>query len=78
MDLPPVEEYQKYFLHYQNEQYIMESSPGYLYGGEEIAACIKKMLGEIKVLFLLREPAARFYSCYKFFNKIMMVNKMTF
>ena len=36
--------YLKYFKHYNNERVIMEATPGYFYGGENMATKIKEIL----------------------------------
>lgn len=73
------DKYLKYFNHYNNERVIMEATPGYFYGGKNLAVKIKEILGEIKVIILLRDPVARLFSSYKHkkrFSKIS--NKETF
>jgi hypothetical protein len=57
--------YLKYFKHYNNERVIMEATPGYFYGGENMATKIKEILGEIKILIVLREPSERLFSSFK-------------
>lgn len=67
-DLPlqPIDEYKKYFLHLNKTEhkYIMEASPGYLYGGGKVAHKMKEILGNFKVIFILRNPEERLNSFY--------------
>lgn len=67
-NVEPIEEYLKYFKHLENnkQQYIMEASPGYLYGGEKVAKYMKNILGDFKMIFILRDPAERLSSFYKY------------
>ncbi|MCI5159250.1 MAG: hypothetical protein D3906_12625, partial [Candidatus Electrothrix sp. AUS1_2] len=77
-NLAPIQEYHFFFQHHQNEQYIMESGPGYLFGGRKLATLLKEMLGEIKLLFILREPVARLYSCFKHSSKSLVIENISF
>ena len=68
------DQYLKYFRHYNNEKIIMEATPGYFYGGKYMATKIKELLGEIRIIIVLRDPVARLFSAYKHkvrFNKII-------
>lgn len=77
-NLPPIQEYQKFFLHCKNQRYIMEAGPGYLYGGGKLACLIKELLGEVKLIFILRDPIAKLYSNYKYKNKSLQIENMSF
>ena len=59
------DKYLKYFKHYNKEKVIMEATPGYFYGGKYMATKIKELLGEIRIIIVLREPVARLFSSYK-------------
>ncbi|WP_345972457.1 sulfotransferase domain-containing protein [Sulfurimonas diazotrophicus] len=93
--LPPLEEYTKYFTHIETPNdfaYILEASPGYLYGGQKVARMMQKVLGEFKVIFILREPKSRLYSFYEYLksnyvhayasrlkqDQITFINEMTY
>jgi hypothetical protein len=60
--------YSRYFARCQNSnnKIIMEASPGYLVNGRKIAERIKTLLGDCKLLFILRDPVNRIYSYYHF------------
>lgn len=77
-DLPPITEYQKYFLHYKSQRYIMEAGPGYLYGGEELARIFKETLGEIRLIFILRNPVDKLYSDFKWKSKTLVIENIAF
>lgn len=64
----PIEEYTKYFKHlaFGSHKYVLEASPGYLYGGEKIAKYMKNLLGNYKIIFILRNPKERLVSFYKY------------
>jgi hypothetical protein len=59
------DKYLKYFKHYNEEKVIMEATPGYFYGGKNMAIKVNEILGEIKIIIVLREPVARLFSSYK-------------
>ena len=60
----PVEEYQKQFSRCKNQEYRMEATPAYVYGGERIASAIKQVTGNVKIILILREPVDRMISFY--------------
>jgi hypothetical protein len=70
-EMLPITEYSKYFKHCKIKRYIMESTPGYFYGGKHIANAIKKQLGNVKIILLFRNPIDRLISFFKF-KKTMM------
>jgi hypothetical protein len=63
--LQPIDEYAKYFTHYRGQKYIMESTPGYFYGGESVARQIQETLTDVKIIVLFRNPIDRLFSFYK-------------
>ncbi|MBA3646968.1 MAG: sulfotransferase domain-containing protein [Chitinophagales bacterium] len=66
-NLPPIEEYSKYFVQCNEEKkYFLEASPSYLYGKEFIADSILKECGaNTRMIFILRNPADRLFSFYE-------------
>jgi len=75
LEMPPIEHYQRYFDHCQNEKYVMEATGGYFYGGAVVAKAMKKVLGRVKVILLLREPIARLFSFYKFKKSMLELDQ---
>ncbi len=73
--LPPLEEYSQYFRQCNNQKYVMESTPGYFYGGQSIAQAINDNLGNVKILIILREPLSRLFSFYKFKKSMVELNQ---
>ncbi len=73
--LPPIELYQKNFKHHKKEQYVMEASPIYFYGGEKIALKIKETLGDVKIIIMLRDPVHHLFSTYKHALRLFKINK---
>jgi len=63
--ISPILEYERHFEHCRGQKYILESTPGYFYGGRKIAETIDRTLGEIRVLVVLRDPVERAFSFYK-------------
>ncbi len=69
--LPAVQEYARHFPHCDKQRYVMEAGPGYLYGSGELARLIHDLLGEVRLLFILRDPVSMLYSYFKYHNKIL-------
>jgi hypothetical protein len=63
--LPPIEDYQRNFAAAMDEQYLMEASPTYIYGGGIAAKKIQETLGDIKIVVSLRNPVDQLFSLYK-------------
>ena len=49
-----LEKYSNFFSHHKNEKIILEASPGYFYGGKEMASFIGKTLKNVKIINLKR------------------------
>ncbi len=58
------ERYLENFRGAEENQYLLDISPSYLYGGSNLIDQIAK-LGNVRIIVLLREPTARFISFYK-------------
>lgn len=58
-----LEEYQSFFENAQHYKAIGEASPSYLYF-PECAARIKKLLPDVRLIVILRNPVERAYSAY--------------
>lgn len=59
--------YHEYFARFDDRHEIaMEASPGYLGEGRTVAPRIAALLPKTRFLFILREPAARFASSFRF------------
>ena len=64
--------YSEFFKHYSQQKYVLEATPVYIYQKTPIDFFSKESI-KPKVLFLLRSPAERLYSHWKF-NKYRMKN----
>lgn len=62
--MPAIEGYSEFFGHCGAERFRMEASPSYIYGGKRIAETIRKELGAVKVLIILRDPVDRLISFF--------------
>ena len=58
--------YNKLFSGYSSQQYAIEATPGYFYGGQESAEAINKYSPKSKVIIVLRNPVERLFSFYKY------------
>jgi hypothetical protein len=77
--LEPIGIYHQQFSHCVDARYIMEATPGYFYGGDIIATTIRKTLGNVRILIVLREPISRMFSFYKFQkSRLFIPREMTF
>lgn len=59
------EDYVKLFSNAKNETAIGEASPHYLYPYSTTIPTIKKYLGDVKIIIILRNPVDRAFSAYK-------------
>jgi len=74
-----LEQYSKVFSHFGSEKYLMESTPSYFYGSSTIADVIATQLPGAKLLLVLREPAERCYSLFRFNqSRHQLPTEMTF
>ena len=58
--------YAQHFPPARKDQVVMEASPGYLGEAETVVPRMRAMIPDVKLLFILREPVARFLSSYHF------------
>ena len=61
-----LEAYKKLFAGYSGQQYVIEATPGYFYGGKKSADAINNFSPESKIIFVLRNPVERLFSFYKY------------
>lgn len=59
-----LDEYTKLFKSVSDEKMIGDISPEYIYYYDETIKNIKQILGEVKIIIILRNPADRAYSAY--------------
>jgi hypothetical protein len=62
--LPPIEAYASHFAHHKTEPLLMEATPEYFLGGQELAKAMDATLPDLRIVISLREPVARFLSHY--------------
>jgi len=74
-ELPPIEDYLKYFSGAEDEPYRMEASPTYLYGGARAAKIIKEVLGDVRSIICIRNPVDQLFSLYKHHLRFMKIDK---
>jgi hypothetical protein len=65
--------YEGLFSNYADQKIVMEATPGYFYGGDELAARMQKILGNVSVLIILREPLERFISFFRFMKSSLLI-----
>ena len=61
-----LEAYKKFFSRHSGQQYAIEATPGYFYGGKESAEAINSYSPESKIIIVLRNPVERLFSFYKY------------
>lgn len=69
-----IEEYEKYFESCVGKKCVMESTPGYFYGGMKVASEIKETLGDVKIAIVLRDPVDRLFSFYRFMKSMLKLD----
>jgi hypothetical protein len=63
---PPIEVYEQHFAHCSGERYALEATPNYSYIGRPVISAIRKVLGEPRIILILRDPVDRLWSGYTF------------
>jgi len=61
-----LEAYKKLFAGHSGQQYVIDATPGYFYGGKESAAAINNFSPESRIIIVLRNPVERLFSFYKY------------
>ena len=64
--LAPVSSYAEHFRHCPDQQYAVEATPGYFYGGRPVARALHETCGSVRVVLSLREPGDRCWSWFRF------------
>jgi hypothetical protein len=64
--LPPPASYERYFAHCRGEDYALEATPSYCYGGERVLRAIHDTLPDPRIIIILRDPVDRLVSAYRF------------
>lgn len=66
-----LDEYEANFSHCdKNHKIIIEASPQYIVWGNEVAHIIARILPQVKLIFILREPVERLHTIYHNENNI--------
>ncbi len=75
----PLDEYAAHFAHCGAQRYAVEATPGYFYGGADVAAAINETCPDARVVVSLRSPADRCWSWFRFVKSRTRIPKhMTF
>ena len=72
--LPPLERYEELFPSAPPGSTVLEATPGYFYGGERMASALDAALPGVRIAVVLREPAARAFSWWRFCRSRLMVD----
>lgn len=65
-DIEPEEVYRRYFEAADAERWLLEATPGYLYGGAGLVRALRQLTGdECKILVVLRDPVGRAFSFFR-------------
>lgn len=71
----PISVYKKYFNNVQDRMVVLESTPGYFYGGPSLINRINEDIPGVKILLVLRDPVDRFFSFYKFKKNMLELDE---
>jgi hypothetical protein len=74
-EIRPLYAYERFFEHCDRQKYIVESTPGYFYGGKSLAKTIKALLGNVKIIIVFRDPVDRLFSFYKSQKSMLELSK---
>lgn len=70
--------YRALFAHAADRPVRMEATPGYFYGGAPLAERMKRDLGLVRVLIVLRDPTDRLISFFEFMkSRLLLPQDMT-
>ena len=64
--IAPLSAYEAHFSHHAGEPLLIESTPGYFYGGAAVADEILRCLPDARLVLILRDPVERFLSFFHF------------
>jgi hypothetical protein len=72
--LDKIETYERYFRHCRDEQYVLEASPNYWYGGQRLFETTESMLDHPRYVVSLRNPVDRFWSDFTAMKSKMLLD----
>jgi hypothetical protein len=72
--LPPLDQYQQLFPAAPSGATVLEATPGYFYGGKDLATALASLLPSVRIAIVLREPAARAFSWWRFCRSRLLVD----
>lgn len=61
-NLPPLDEYERYFRSCGTAAIVVEATPNYWYGGSRLVGALEEHLGRPRYIISLRDPVDRFWS----------------
>ncbi len=64
--LAPIETYTAHFRGWRQEKYGVEATPGYFYGGEQLARGLNETCPSVRTIVSLRSPEDRCWSWFQF------------
>jgi hypothetical protein len=67
--------YAQYFSHCAGEKYLVESTPGYFYGGAALISAMRERLPDPRILVILRDPSARLWSSFNYVKARLQIDK---
>lgn len=73
--ISPISSYQSYFDHLSNEKLVIESTPGYFYGGKKLVKKVNDSLPGVRICLLFRDPVKRFFSFYYFMRSMQYLDQ---
>jgi sulfotransferase family protein len=75
----PLSDYTTHFRHCRDEPYALEATPGYFYGGRDLAGGILSVCPAAHAIVSLREPKDRCWSWFQFVkSRTRIPREMTF
>ncbi len=74
-ELPGLDEYAAFFEEGQAAPVVLEATPGYFYGGARVAREINRLLPDVRLVVILREPGARAHSWWRFCRSRLLLDR---
>lgn len=71
--VPPLAGYERHFRHCTGQSLVIESTPGYYYGGPELAQEIARTLPDVRIVLVFRDPVRRFFSFFHFLKSMQQL-----
>lgn len=74
-EVKPLSDYAKHFEQHNQENIVMESTPGYFYGSEKLVQKMHESLPDLRICLIFRNPVTRFFSFFHFMKAMQCIDE---